>query len=124
MKRRHFIQAATSLALPVVLNSQPAFASSILLAGNWAFFDERFEPAHRTAAAWTDTSRLVAVQGDVTQMWSRDLERLARTHPLSLRGVTAESFHFCLRVLLSEQASVEFQASRFDRNLYLWTMRT
>jgi hypothetical protein len=41
-----------------------------------------------------------------------------------MQGVTTESFHFCLKVLLSDQARVHAQVSRIDRDLHLWTMRT
>jgi hypothetical protein len=88
------------------------------------FFDERFAQARRYAASWPTAGRLVAVQGDITPFWKDGLDRLLSEHPLRLRGVTMESLRFCLQTLSSEHASVEAQASRFDRNLLVWTLFT
>lgn len=123
MERRHFIRAAaSSVLLPSVLVSRGFSAPHT--DDVHAFFDERFERARRAAAAWRDAERLLAVQGDVTPFWTPGLERSAREKALVLRGITVESFQFCLSVLLREHAVVDARVSRFDRNLLLWTMRT
>lgn len=124
MERRHFIQAAASSALlPSVLVSS---GLSALTADSFdfAFFDERFERARQVTAAWRGSDRLLAVQSDVTPFWRDGLERAIRGQALALRGVTTESFLFCLRVLLSEHAGVDARVSRLDRNLLLWSMHT
>lgn len=123
MERRHFIQAAaSSVLLPSLLawpRLPPARADHV-----YAFVDERFERARRVAAAWRESGRLIAVQGDITPFWRRGLERAAREKALSLRGITTESFRFCLSVLLSEHGVVDARVSRVDQDLLLWTMRS
>lgn len=91
--------------------------------GDYAFFDDRFEKACRIAAAWPRSARPAAVQGDVTR-WREVLDRATRERPLLLRGVTTESFRFCAAILVSDRADLDLQASRLDRHLVLWTMRT
>ena len=126
MKRRHFIRVATSsLALPLALKaSSPGRLGATFQDPHIAFFDERFEPARRIAAAWPGTNPTFAVQGDITPTWLGGLHRLATTRPLELRGVTTESFRFCLEVLLAEHARVDARVSRLDRNLRQWTMHS
>ncbi|MFL6599911.1 MAG: hypothetical protein ACJ8R9_01100 [Steroidobacteraceae bacterium] len=126
MKRRHFIRAATaSLLIPVALESLSLHALSALSAyDDYAFFDERFENARRIAATWCGSNGPVAVQGDITQLWSAGLNRATRDRRLQLRGVTTESFRFCLGVLVSEHAEFDLKVSRLDRYLFLWTMQT
>jgi hypothetical protein len=125
MRRRQFIHAATaSLLLPTAVKTCVAALATISQNRDYVFFDERFEKARRVAASWSASDRLIGVQGDVTPWWSNGLDRTTRDHPLNLRGVTTESFHFCLRVLVGEYANLEVQVSRLDRNLFLWTMCT
>jgi hypothetical protein len=114
MKRRHFILAAA--------------ASVLFPAGSWrkwdyVLFDERFEQARRLAASWSASNRLIGVRSDVTALWCGELDRLAPHHPLRLRGVTTDSFLFCLRILLGEHANLGVQVSRLDRNLLSWSVR-
>ncbi len=45
-----------------------------------------------------------AVQGDITGIWTGGLARASLTAPMTMKGVTTESFHFCLKILLSDQA--------------------
>jgi hypothetical protein len=125
MKRRDFIQSATSsVLLPSALT--PCAAAPATLAGSWdcSFFDERFAAAHRLAASWRAADRLIPVQSDITPLWSTGLDRMTREHSLALRGVTTESFHFCLRILAGEHAHCRAKVARLDRNLFLWTMST
>jgi hypothetical protein len=126
MKRRHFIGAATASVLaPVVLESQSFQAlAAVSRPDDFAFFDERFEGARRAAASWTAPDRAIAVQGDVTSLWIGRLDRATRERALQLRGVTTESFRFCLGILVSEHARFDLSVSRIDRDLVLWTMRT
>ncbi len=126
MKRRHFIQGATTSVLLLPVAAAPSVAAMAIVARDWdyAFFDERFENARRVASAWSASARLISVQSDVTPVWSSGLERATRHHLLRLRGITTESFLFCLRILAGEQARLDVQVSRLDRNLLLWTLGT
>ena len=127
MQRRHFIRAVTaSVLLPVAAGRSGSVLAADGQKWDYAFFDVRFYNARRLAAAWTShgSSRPVGVHSDVTALWREGLDRLSRDQPLQLRGVTTQSFHFCLQVLLSEHANLDVQASRLDTNLFLWTMRT
>jgi hypothetical protein len=125
MKRRHFIHAAAaSLLLPVDLKARgasPAAGSPDL---DYAFFDERFCNARRIAASWSASNGPLRVRGDITPLWTNGLDRTTRERPLALRGITTQSFQFCLRVLAAEHAHIDVQSSRIDRDLFLWTMRT
>jgi hypothetical protein len=127
MQRRHFIRAVTaSVLLPAAAGRSGAALGAGRQEWDYAFFDERFQSAHRLAESWTSSSssRPIGVDSDVTALWREGLDRLSRDQPLRLRGVTTQSFHFCLKVLLSEHTNLDVQASRLDRNLFLWTMRT
>jgi hypothetical protein len=64
------------------------------------------------------------VQGDITPIWTGGLARASLAGPMTLQGVTTESFYFCLKILLGDQARVDAQVSRVDRDLQLWTIRT
>jgi hypothetical protein len=44
----------------------------------------------------------IAIQGDITPMWSDGLDRATRERSLQLRGIATESSRFCLSVLISE----------------------
>ena len=126
MQRRHFINVAmSSLVLPAAVKAQslPAL-TSLLRDHDYAFFDDRFAQAQRVAAAWSAANRVIAVQSDITPIWTNELDRTTRERALTLQGATTGSFHFCLRVLLSEHTHLDEQVLRLDRNLLLWTMRT
>jgi hypothetical protein len=126
MKRRHFIRAATaSVLLPAALESRclPALAA-LSPHDDYAFFDERFEQARRVVASWPAANECIPVQSDITSVWSDGLHRATRERALHLRGVTTDSFRFCLGVLVSELADFDLHVSRLDRNLFTWTMRT
>jgi hypothetical protein len=123
MKRRHFIGGSSAaLLVPVALRwpESQAFATS---PHDFAFFDDRFEKARQIAASWPTSASPVAVQGDITG-WREVLDRATRERPLLLRGVTTESFRFCAAIVAGDQAKLELQLSRLDRNLVFWTMRT
>jgi len=128
MKRRHFIHAASaSVLLPSALVPGPAVFAGIARKWDYVFFDERFEQAHRAVASWPASNRPVGVRGDITPFWrgGLDLDRLTRDGPLHLRGMTTDSFQFCLRILLAEHANLDVQVSRLDHpNLFSWIMRT
>jgi hypothetical protein len=123
MKRRHFIHAATASVLLPLAPGTAVFAGTPRK-WDYVFFDERFEQAHRVAASWPTSNRPSGVRSDITPFWISGLDRLARNGPLHLRGVTTDSFQFCLRILLGEHANIDVQVSRLDPNLLSWIMRT
>jgi len=90
---------------------------------DYTFFDERFQEARRVAASWSG-SNSIPVHGDITTLWNHGLNSATRQRALRLRGVTTESFRFCLAILVSEHANVDLTVTRLDRNLFLWTMHT
>lgn len=125
MKRRQFIHAATAAVLiPVTVMSSPAALGSLRRKWDYVFFDERFDRAHRVATSWSTLNRPIGVRGDITPFWSSGLDRLAREQPLHLRGLTTDSFQFCLRILLVEHANLDARVSRSDPNLISWIMHT
>jgi hypothetical protein len=128
MKRRSFVQAGMSaLLLPgaVMIPASVGVASSGSLdEEHFFFFDERFAEARRLARELSGRATPIPVHGDVTPVWIGGLERASPSAPMTLRGVTTESFHFCLKILLGDHARVDAQVCRVDRDLHLWTMRT
>ena len=112
---------------------------------DYVFFDDRFAAAQRWArqlvftvdtiaavdtvdavdtVAAVDRIEPIPVQGDVTGIWTNGLAQASRAAPLSLQGVTTESFHFCLRILLGDYARVGTRSQRLDRDLHAWSIRT
>jgi hypothetical protein len=126
MKRRHFVQAGmSSLFMPTaVISASAEVPSRDGLTWDYFFFDERFAEARRLARELSGTAVPTPVQGDVTGIWTGGLGRASLTAPMTIKGVTTESFRFCLKVLLSDQVRVDAQVSRIDRDLHLWTVRT
>ncbi len=108
--------------LPAALES-PALGA-LSSSDDYAFFDERFENARRVAASWLAANSPIAVQADITSLWSGGLDRATRGRRLHMRGVTTESFRFCLGILVGEHADIDLRVSRLDPNLLLWTMHT
>jgi hypothetical protein len=126
MNRRHFVQAGmSSLFIPTaVISASAEVPSRSGLAWDYFFFDERFAEARRLAQELSGTAEPTPVQGDVTGIWTGGLGRASLTAPMRMKGVTTESFYFCLKILLSDQARIESQVSRIDRDLHLWTIGT
>jgi hypothetical protein len=124
MHRRRFFQvAAATLGWPIATR-----AGLVALADaprhDFIFFDERFARARHLAADWAsiEAARVQAVQGDVTPAWNDGLDRLSRERALLMRGVTTDSFLFCLKVLVGEYAATSTRVLRLDRNLLHWSM--
>jgi hypothetical protein len=127
MKRRSFVQAGMSaLLLPgaVMIPASVGVARLSALDEDHFFFDERFAEARRLARELRGRATPIPVQGDVTPVWIGGLDRASLSAPMTLGGVTTESFHFCLKILLGDHARVDTQVRRVDRDLHLWTMRT
>ncbi len=125
MKRRNFLKtsASTLLAAPVLSTASFAAAAPGARAADRFFYDERF-PAAREFASRSGGVSPTPVRSDVTELWTGELNAQSRQTPLTLRGVTTESFYFCLTTLLQSQASVEAQIQRVDKDLYAWTIDT
>jgi hypothetical protein len=88
------------------------------------FYDERFDAARQLAARVSPHAPLTPVRGDITDVWNAGLgERCTRT-PLTLRGVTTESFHFCLRVMLASRSRIDTAVTRVDRDLFHWVIHS
>jgi hypothetical protein len=125
VNRRLFVQAGmSSLVLPNAVISAADVPGRGWLACAYFFFDERFTEARRLAAELCGATEPTPVQSDITAIWTSGLGRAGLTAPMTMKGVTTESFHFCLKILLSDQVRVDAQVNRIDRDLYLWTMRT
>ena len=126
MNRRGLILAATSaLFIPKAVMIAHASASATKSPGpDYFFCDERFAKARRLAAELSGCTVLTQVQGDITELWNSYLGHASRQSSLHMRGVTTESFYFCLKIMIGERAHLNAQVSRVDRDLFLWTMRT
>lgn len=125
MKRRHFIGASAAwVLLPAIPNLCRDEPGELASAREYLFVDERFPQAHRTLGRWSAASRPIRVHGDITPVWQNGLNRMTQDYPLRLRGVTSQSFLFCLRILAGETADIDVQARRVDRDLWQWTILT
>ncbi|WP_133162311.1 hypothetical protein [Hyphococcus luteus] len=124
MDRRLFVKTAVSsvAASQTVL---PAAASFLRTgAPDRIFYDARFSEALKMAGALAGQGRLTPVASDVTALWRGDLASLSRAAPLTLKGVTTESFYFCLKTLLQAQGPLESNIERVSKDLYAWSVRT
>jgi len=125
VNRRLFVQAGmSSLVLPNAVISAADVPSRGWLACDYFFFDERFVEARRLAGELCGAIEPTPVQSDITAIWTGGLARADFTAPMTMKGVTTESFYFCLKILLVDQVRVDAQVSRIDRDLHLWTIRT
>ncbi len=92
------------------------------------FYDERFVQArviaNRLAGQFADKSALTPVNGDLTAPWVGELVSTASQGSLSLRGVTTESFYFCLKTLLQSHSVTATHIERADRDLHAWEITT
>jgi hypothetical protein len=112
---------AVAIAIPAATVEQTSRAET-----PWShvFFDERFAEAQRLAQRLSGRNAPTPVQGDVTDLWARELEPVSRSSPLSMSGVTTESFYFCLKVLMSDRVPVDARATRIGTDLHFWTMHS
>lgn len=128
MKRRLFLQSSVSSAL---------IAPSLARANSYQhdagvtdriFYDERFTEArviaNRLAGQFADKGVLAPVNGDLTAPWVAELVSFATQGSLSLRGVTTESFYFCLKTLLQSHGVTATQIERVGRDLHAWEITT
>ena len=101
------------LLLPTAVISAPAYvpgwdqpARDYLF-----FFDERFAEARRLADEMCGATEPTPVQSDITAIWTDGLGRAGLTAPMTIKGVTTESFYFCLKILLADHAEETEQGS-------------
>lgn len=121
ISRRAFLEGASAITaigviLPRAHSASPASGVEVF------FFDERFAQARKLAErlVWSD---LTPVQADVTPIRKMALKRVAQSPSAIFRGITTESFHFCLSTLLREHTRIETHIERVHRDLYLWSLR-
>jgi hypothetical protein len=95
---------------------------------DWLFYDNRFPRARRLAlrlaAESSGATALTPVQSDITGIWNAGLGRACGHSRLTLLGVTTESFHFCLKIMMGERARMETEVTRIDRDLFLWQIHS
>lgn len=124
MRRRLFLKLSLFAAL-AAQTSRSALAApprGIGLTPDKIFYDDRFAGARDIAARFDPRAIPTPVQSDVTRIWTDELWRLSGQRPLSLCGVTTESFHFCLARLLRSHARVETRIRRIGRDLHVWSI--
>jgi len=128
MKRRLFLQSSVSSALAAPAIARASEHHHNTVAARRIYFDERFAEASalasRLAGHYADLNALTPVNGDVTAPWVKELGRASARGPLSLRGVTTESFYFCLKTLLQTRGLSVARIERVDRDLHAWEIRT
>lgn len=123
------VGAIGSLATPAALSATSLALDPLMLKRHFdvfTFYDARFAEAHSLAQQLHGDEQPLATDGDVTAIWQNWLSASNRRHnSLCLQGVTTESFHFCLRVLLeSDNQRVEPTLTRLNRDLHTWTIET
>ena len=121
MRRRQFIELTAACLLPSTALAKWD-VSAIAARPDLLYVDERFPQAQREAATWAPSPARIAVCGDVTPFWSRELARRVGEAPAYIRGVTVASFLFCFRTLAAEHADLVIATSRLDRNLIAWSL--
>ena len=124
MNRRSFVHTAAAALLLPAGTARALATLSAAQQTDFFFFDERFTEARRVAQAAGQVRSLTPVQSDVTAIWTSCLDAMIRRQPLTLSGVTTESFHFCLATLAREHAHVRSHCRRAGRDLHVWTLAT
>jgi len=126
MNRRFFIKSTfASLIIP----SGFSFAADLLKKtdskpSDYIFYDERFFEARQIAGKLSNTSPMIPVRGDITEIWNSGLNCACTQSHLMMRGVTTESFYFCLKVMVGSIAGMESQVIRINRDLFLWNIQS
>lgn len=124
MKRRLFLQSSVSsaLAAPALAHAKPFQRDAGVT--DRIFYDERFTEArviaNRLAGFVANKPAITPVNGDLTAQWVDELVTAAMKGSLSLRGVTTESFYFCLKTLLQSRGVTATHIERVGRDLHAW----
>jgi len=91
---------------------------------DYFFYDDRFIKAQLLARKFSDIDKLTPVQGDITYIWNTELRYQCNHSPFLLKGVTAESFYFCLNGMVGPIGKIESQIRRIDRDLFFWEIHS
>jgi len=119
MKRRQLLQI---LGLTPIAGSMSHCVLASELQPGLFFYDQRFDQAISAVSAIRDA---IAVDADVTTVWQQAIRPELGSKSLSVRGLTTESFHFCLKTLISDHARVQSASlERVSHDLYLWSIAT
>ena len=124
MNRRCFVTAAVSFPLVYSVAGAAKSLATEAAGVNYLFYDERFIDSVPLAARLPTSGMLIPVQGDVTSIWINEVNTACRNSPLILRGVTTESFYFCLEIMLRSEVAVVSQIARVSTDLFFWTIRS
>jgi hypothetical protein len=130
MNRRCFVQAGmSSLLVPAAIVASPHEGprpgmTLVEPAWHYVFVDDRFPAARQLASELCGSTIPTPVLGDVTDLWTGGLATASLAAPMTLAGITTESFFFCLKTLLADRVRVDATTTRRDRDLQLWTIRT
>ncbi len=87
------------------------------------FYDARFQDARAIALRLSPSAALTPVNGDISGNWVREFTYTAAKSPQTLRGVTTESFYFCLKTLLQPRGMSFARIERVSRDLHAWEIR-
>ena len=123
MKRRLFLKSSALSALAAPTFAQNGFAAAPNEAASKVFYDARFAEARMLARRFSASGKLTPVTEGITAAWVKDFERQAAL-PLSLAGVTTESFFFCLKTLLQPCGFACARIERLGPDLHAWELRT
>jgi hypothetical protein len=103
INRREFLEAAAVAALPAIARAAPQVAApaASVPALHSIVIDARHDEARSLGAALAAQGALVRAlpDGDVTQLWLRDLGPAWRREPVPIGGLTGRPALFCLEQL-------------------------
>jgi len=124
ISRRSFLLQSSAVLAGGVTAAHAVAAHPACGAADFLYYDDRFAEAARLVRKLAVDLEPTAVQADITAVWNAGLCAASQISPLTLRGVTTDSFHFCLKVMLEERVGLESHVDRIDRDLRLWLIRT
>ena len=91
---------------------------------DYFFYDDRFREARELASKLSAACKLTPVQGDMTGIWNAGIRHECRCSPVTMQGVTTESFYFCLQGMVDSVAKIESQVMRVNRDLFEWKIQS
>ena len=122
--RREVVQGCVLSAGTLITLAGPALAGATTRepAIYRALYDDRFEAGHAFAAqARARGWPVSAIQGDVTDVWFKDLSLRWRQGPAAITGVTLASSLFCLDMLARDVGMrLAARADHPDGTLVSW----
>ncbi|WP_428408870.1 hypothetical protein [Hyphococcus sp.] len=123
MKRRLFLQSSVSSIVAAPALAHTGSQGGVNASGSF-FYDTRFDEARGIARSVSPFGSLTPVNGDLSAEWVKEVIHAAAKSPQTFRGVTTESFYFCLRTLLQPRRIASAHIERVGRDLYAWEIRT